>query len=181
MVGSLRSYQNYSGALFALEKVWPVLSRENSLLRLYVIGELPPEGSPEFRNLARLAADCRGVDLKGRVDSVIPFVKGALASLVPLSIGSGVRTKIIESVVCGTPVVSTTIGAEGLPFVNRESIFIADTAEDLAAGVLELANDAQKRRKMADLAYQKYREELSCDAGERFLAEIFADLRREHR
>ncbi|MHC1696769.1 MAG: glycosyltransferase [Geobacteraceae bacterium] len=177
MVGSLKSYQNYSGVLFALDRVWPILARENSFLRLYIIGELPTEGSQEYRYLRHLVDKSRRVILKGRVESVIPFVKGALASLVPLSIGSGVRTKIIESVVCGTPVVSTTIGAEGLPFVNGESIFIADTAEELAARVLDLAKDARKREKMAGLAYRIYCEELSCDAGRRILAEIFSDLK----
>lgn len=181
MVGSLKSYQNYAAALFAIEKVWPIISRENSLLRLYIIGELPPDGSAESGNLARLVAGCSGVILKGRVESVLPFVKGALASLVPLSIGSGVRTKIIESVVCHTPVVSTTIGAEGLPFVDGESILIADTAEGLATKILDLTKDAGKREKMAELAYRIYCEELSCDAGRRILADIFSDLKLQQR
>ena len=96
--------------------------------------------------------------------------------MVPLSIGSGVRTKIIESAACGTPVVSTSIGAEGLPFVTGESIAIADTAEGLAEQVQQLLNDGGLRGIMAEKAYMKYKEELSCDAGMRKIKNIFHEL-----
>lgn len=176
MVGSLRAYQNYSAAIFALEQIWPILLRKNSRLRLYIVGELPEEGFPEYRRLLQRVACTDRVFLTGRVESVIPFAKGALANLVPLSIGSGIRTKIIESVACGTPVVSTSIGAEGLPFVDGESIFIADTAAGLAEKVLLLLNDAQLRDKMAEKAYRKFREELSNEAGTRIIGAIFANM-----
>jgi len=176
MVGSLRAYQNYAAAMFALEQVWPILFRENVGLHLYIVGELPGDGTPEYRRLKESVAASERVVLTGRVDSAIPVVKGALASLVPLSIGSGVRTKIIESAACGTPVVSTTIGAEGLPFVDGDSIFIADTAVQLAERVLQLQNDRSLRADMAQKAYIKYHDELSCEAGRRIIGEIFRGL-----
>lgn len=176
MVGSLRSYQNYSATLFALDEVWPILERENSNLRLYIIGELPRENSLEFHRLSERMARTERVVLTGRVDSVIPYVKGALVSLVPLSLGSGVRTKIIESAACMTPVVSTSIGAEGLPFVDGESIYLADSAIALANKTLDLISDARTRNRIAEKAYEKYREELSYEAGVRMLRNIFHDL-----
>lgn len=176
MVGSLRSYQNYSAAIFALEMVWPILRHEHSRLHLYVIGEQPPERTPEYRRLMRAVGRTERVVMLGMVESVIPLVKGAQVNLVPLSIGSGVRTKIIESAACRTPVVSTTIGAEGLPFIDGESIFIADTGADLAEKVLRLVNDSRLRDDMAEMAYRKYSEELSCEAGARLIAEILDDL-----
>jgi len=176
MVGSLRAYQNYSAAMFALARVWPILLRGNDTLHLYLVGELPAEGSPDYRRLAESAGRSERVVLIGQVDSVIPFVKGAVASLIPLSIGSGVRTKIIESAACGTPMVSTTVGAEGLPFVDGESILIADTANGLAEKVLDLVGDQRMRETMTEKAYAKYREELSCRAGMRIIGKIFADL-----
>lgn len=179
IVGSLRAYQNYSAVLFAIEEVCPILFRNNPQLRLYVIGELPDTGSQEYRLLSRSIAGTGQVILTGRVDSVIPFVKGAAAHLVPLSIGSGVRTKIIESVVCGTPVVSTSIGAEGLPFVDGESIFIADTADDLAEKVLMLVNYNGLRNTVSKKAFAKYREELSCEVGVRMIKKYLRDLKLE--
>ncbi len=179
IVGSLRSYQNYSAALFTIEKVCPILFKENDVLHLYIIGELPDENSPELRHLSQRIAGNERIVLTGRVESVIPFVRGAAAHLVSLTIGSGVRTKIIESVVCGTPVVSTSIGAEGLPFVNGESIFIAETADDLAEKVLLLVNDGTLRSKVSAKAFAKYREELSCDVGIQMIKNHLRDLKLE--
>lgn len=176
IVGSLRSYQNYSAAMFAIEEVCPILFGKDDRLRLYIVGELPDESSPEYRRLTRSVAHSKRVVLTGRVDSVIPFVKGAAAQLVPLSIGSGVRTKIIESAVCGTPVVSTSIGADGLPFVDGESIFIADTAAGLAEKILQLVGDGAARREMAEKAFAKYHEELSCEVGVRIVKTFLRDL-----
>jgi glycosyltransferase involved in cell wall biosynthesis len=176
LIGSLRAYQNFSAAKYAIEEVFPLLSEKNSRLLLYIIGELPDENSPEYRLLSQNSTETGRVILTGRVESVIPFVKGATAHLVPLSIGSGVRTKIIESVVCGTPVVSTSIGAEGLPFIDGESIFIADTAEDLAEKVLLLVNDDKLRKEMSEKAFAKYREELSCEVGIKMIRKYLRDL-----
>jgi len=176
MVGSLRAYQNFSAVMFAVEEICPILFDRDARLRLYVVGELPDAKSPEHRRLMRSLAGNGRVVLTGRVDSVVPFVKGAVAQLVALSIGSGVRTKIIESAVCGTPVVSTSIGAEGLPFVDGESIFIADTADALAEKILKLVNDETVRRDMAAKAFDTYYEELSCEAGVRIIREILHDL-----
>ncbi|MDD2337017.1 MAG: glycosyltransferase [Geobacteraceae bacterium] len=176
MVGSLRSYQNYSAAIFAINNVWPILLRENRRIHLYIIGELPEEKSPEYRLMAKCVAKTERIVLKGRVESVIPFVKGAYVSMVPLFIGSGVRTKIIESAACGTPVVSTSIGAEGLPFVDGKSICIADSAETMAEKVMCLVTDSAKRDKIAREAYLIYYKELSCQACRQKIGEIFREL-----
>lgn len=176
IVGSLRSYQNYSAVMFAIKEICPILFKKNSQLQLHVIGELPDEGSPEYRLLFQSIAESDRIILAGRVESVIPQVKGATAHLVPLSIGSGVRTKIIESVVCGTPVVSTALGAEGLPFTNGEDIFIADTADELAEKVLMLVNNGKLRNTLSENAFAKYRKELSCEVGVKMIENYLREL-----
>lgn len=176
MIGSLRSYQNYAAAVFAIEQVWPLLLKENGRLQLHIVGQLPGEGTPEYRYLNRIVSETERVNLTGRVDSVVPFIREATAQLVPLLIGSGVRTKIIESAVCRTPVVSTTIGAEGLPFVDGTSIFIADTAADLAEKVLLLVNDPATRNEMAENAFATYRAQLSCEVGVRLVKTFLREL-----
>lgn len=176
MVGSLRAYQNFAAVMYAVEEICPILFNRDDRLRLYVVGELPEENSPEHRRLVRGVGGTGRVVLTGRVESVIPFVKGAVAQLVALSIGSGVRTKIIESAASGTPVVSTSIGAEGLPFVDGESILIADTADALAEGILRLVNDETLRREMAEKAIETYRRELSFEAGTRIITELIGEL-----
>lgn len=176
MIGSLRSIQNYEAAIYALEKLWPKISSRNPHLHLYLIGQLPNTGSSEYRKLEGLALGLERVSLLGRVDSVIPFLKGALLNMVPVTVGSGVRTKIIESAACGTPVVSTSIGAAGLPFVDGESIFIADGQTEFVERVLALSEDEACRRRIAGGALRVFTEELSIEAGRRALAKIFQDM-----
>ena len=174
LVGSLRSYQNYAAAVYTLEKIWPHVHAALKNLTLYVIGELPAADSPEYRQLMQKTQECPGVVLTGRVDSVIPYVKGALVNMVPLTLGSGVRTKIIESAACRTPVVSTSIGAEGLPFEDGRSILIADEPLQFADAVIALATDGERRRSLAENAFEAYRRELSFEAGTAMLARILA-------
>lgn len=175
MVGNLRSYQNYDAALYALQHIWPLVLQKMPSLSLYIIGRLPEDGSFESTEIKNLAANRKSVYLLGEVASVVPYVKTAVASIVPIRIGSGVRTKIIESVACKTPVVSTTLGAESLPFEDGHSICIADQAEAFAERVLELVGSPRQRAEMAERAYQLYNEKLSMEAGIRIVKEILED------
>lgn len=176
LIGSLRSLQNYQAAVNALENLWPKILARHRDLYLYIIGEWPGSGSREYRKIKELTTGAERVVATGRVDNIIPYLKGALVNMVPLTMGSGVRTKIIESVVCGTAVVSTSIGGQGLPFVNGESILIADIDDDFVDKVVLLAEDAARRHLLADNAYRVFVNELSVDAGKRAVLEILAGL-----
>lgn len=181
MVGSLKSYQNFAAAVYLLEEVWPRIQSALHSLHLYVIGELPAEGSREYRQLIQVGEKFPTVVFTGKVATVISYVKGALMNLVPLTLGSGVRTKIIESAACRTPVVSTSIGAEGLPFENGSSILIADKPEAFADQVVNLVRDRDRRCEIAQRAFEVYHRELSVEAGTVALREIFAELENRDR
>lgn len=179
LVGSLRSYQNYSAAVYTLEKVWPYIQSNLENLQLYVIGELPEEHSKEYRILMQKKENFDTVKFTGKVETVIPYVKGALVNIVPLTLGSGVRTKIIESAACRTPVVSTTIGVKGLPFENGKSILIADEPREFADHVINLVKNGDRRREIAEHAFEAYRRELSFEAGTVALMKIFVESTEE--
>lgn len=175
LVGSLRAYQNYSAVIFTLQLIWPLVHASRKDLYLYIIGELPPGESPEYRELQNTLVVSNNVIVTGEVPSVIPYVKSALVNIVPILLGSGVRTKIIESVACRTPVVSTGIGAEGLPFVNDESILIADDPAQFSKKVLQLVDDEAGREKISSRAYAVYSKELSIHAAVENLKTILSD------
>ena len=75
-----------------------------------------------------------------------PYVESASIYIVPLRIGGGTRIKIFEAMATGKAVVSTTIGAEGLPVTNDKNIVLADTAEEFASKVISLMRDAALRK-----------------------------------
>lgn len=176
IVGSLRSYQNFLGVVYALGKIWPKIQSSLLALQLYVVGELPAENSRDYRLLMLMGRKFPQVIFTGKVETVIPYVKGALVNIVPLTLGSGVRTKIIESAACRTPVVSTALGAEGLPFEDGTSILIADDPGGFANHVIDLVEKPDLRLKISEQAFDVYLRELSFEAGTAALVNIFAEF-----
>jgi len=154
MIGGLNGFQNYNGAIFFIKNIWPIVKGVHNDLLLYLIGALPEYSlkMKELENTIRESAP--GIVLEGQVDDGVPYVKAALLSVVPIFSGSGIRTKIIESAACRTPVVSTSIGVKGLPFVDGESILIADSIPDFADRINLIIEDSNLRDTLVENAYK---------------------------
>jgi len=89
-----------------------------------------------------------GVTVTGGVPDVRPYYQQSWLQIVPLRIGGGTRLKIPESMAIGTPVVSTTIGAQGLDLVHGENILLADTPEAFASETARALEDASLRQRL---------------------------------
>jgi glycosyltransferase involved in cell wall biosynthesis len=126
-------YPNQEGMAWFLREIWPILKESHPRARIKVIG-----GSPSAEVLA-----ARGprVEATGLVDDLRPHLAGAAAVFVPLRVGGGTRFKILEAMAMGRPVVSTTIGAEGIGAVSGENILLADGAEEFARAAGRLLDD----------------------------------------
>jgi polysaccharide biosynthesis protein PslH len=94
-------------------------------LQVLIVGKSP---LPEVRSYGAL----QGVTVTGSVEDVRPYYRRSWLQIVPLRIGGGTRLKIVESLAIGTPVVSTSIGAQGLELVHGANILLADTAAAFA-------------------------------------------------
>jgi len=98
--------------------------------------------------------------LTGRVEDIRPYVAQAAVCIVPLRIGGGTRLKIFEAMAMGKAVISTTVGAEGLPVGPGKDILLADTPDDFAQSVICLLRDANLRRRLGtgarSLVQEKY-------------------------
>ena len=115
-------------------EIWPLVLREVPNARLLLIGP----GSIE----TRLSDPELRIESLGQVDSILPYMAPASVVVVPLRYESGTRFKILEAGALGKCVVSTTLGAEGLPVTHGEHLLIADDAESFAACVcLALVSD----------------------------------------
>ncbi|MGH9231296.1 MAG: glycosyltransferase family 4 protein, partial [Acidimicrobiales bacterium] len=135
-VGNFRHLPNYEAVEFLCRDVLPLL--EPGLLERHPLTVLGNRLDP-----ARLAIDTAilGVDPVGWVPSVQPYLHRARLALVPLLHGAGVKGKVVEPMMGGTPVVTTPIGAEGLDLVQGEHVLVGSDAADLAAGVTRLLTD----------------------------------------
>jgi len=107
-----------------------------------------------------LGMKAEGIIVHGEIDDASNFRKNHGIMLVPLLAGSGIRIKIIEGLAEGIPVISTDIGAEGIPAKHEKEIIYANSAQDFASAMLQLANNAelcqQIGKNAAILAEQNY-------------------------
>ena len=138
-VASMDSEANHDGAMFFLDRVYPLLLRTHPEATVSFVGRNP---RPE---LASRHEEGR-ITVTGKVDDVFPYYRTAAVSIVPLRSGGGTRLKILEAMAVGAPVVSTTVGAEGLEVVPEEHLLIADEPGAFAAAIARLLEDAGMRQ-----------------------------------
>ena len=149
-VGALSYAPNRDGLLWFMRHVWPLLQNTASPPRLRVAGGPIPAEVAEIGNWDR-------VELLGHVPDLAPLYAGAALALAPLHTGAGTRLKVIEAVAHGVPVVATSIGVRGLSFAQRDTIWLADTAESFSTAILEALAHPAERRARAEMAYSRAR------------------------
>ncbi len=110
--------------------------------------------------------------MTGRVDDVRPYMERAAAYVVPLRVGGGTRLKIFEAMGMEKPIVSTTIGAEGLPISDGRELLLADTPESFATAVVKILQNRDAANELAKRAATLVRSEF----GWQKVAERFANI-----
>jgi sugar transferase (PEP-CTERM/EpsH1 system associated) len=145
-VGSMDWLPNEEGVRWFCQAVWPGVRAAIPDAQFRIVGR-----SPSAAVLA-LANAASGVEVTGSVPDVRPHLEAATAMVVPLRIGGGTRLKIFEAMGMECPVLSTTIGAEGLPVTDGVHLMIADSAEDTVRACRDLVNNAGRASSMAQQA-----------------------------
>lgn len=157
-VGSMDWMPNIDGVVWFVNEVLPLIRRKVAGCSLAVVGRTPG------REVTELSEREPGIRITGTVPDVRPWLWESKAAIVPLRIGGGTRLKIYEAMAARTPVVSTTIGAEGLDITPGENISIADSAEAFAEACVRLIGDERERRRVADAAWQHVETKHSWEA-----------------
>ena len=129
---------NIDAVQFFADEVWPSVKQQFPDASFTIVGRNPP---PKVRELERRLS---GVGVTGTVDDVRPFLAEAAVMVVPLRVGGGTRIKIFEGMATGIPVISTRIGAEGLPVTHGENILLADSAREFTAQIADLFDQAER-------------------------------------
>jgi sugar transferase (PEP-CTERM/EpsH1 system associated) len=143
--GSMDWLPNEDAMVFFCREMLPLIRREEPDVTLSIVGRTP---TPAVRALAGE----HGVIVTGRVDDVRPYVREAAVYVVPLRIGGGTRLKIFEAMAMGKAVVSTGVGAEGLPVAHGEHVLLADEPQTFSRAVVRLLRDVGRRRQLEDAA-----------------------------
>ena len=145
--GSMDWLPNEDGMLYFAREILPRIRTLEPDATVSVIGRSP---TPAVLRLAEEA----NVEVTGRVDDVRPHVAAGSVYIVPLRIGGGTRLKIFEAMAMSKAVVSTTVGAEGLPVTPGENIVIADEPMRFAQAVVHMIRDLEARQRIERAARQ---------------------------
>jgi polysaccharide biosynthesis protein PslH len=156
-VGSMDWLANVDGVVWFAREILPLIRKRKPGCSFTIAGRKPP------REVTSLAEADSLIRVTGTVPDVRPYVWGATVSIVPLRIGGGTRMKIYESMAARVPIVSTTVGAEGLDVEHGGNIRLADKIEDFADQCLELMKDAGARERLAVNAAEMVRARFSWE------------------
>lgn len=140
--GALTYEANFDAMEFFLNDIFPIITDEEHDVILRITGDYinVPINSLPLNNK---------VELTGYLDDIRPALAKSWGCVVPLRKGGGTRLKILEAMALGTPVISTSKGAEGLEVIHEQNILIADNPDDFVRAVLRLLRDKDLRAKLS--------------------------------
>ena len=147
---------NSQGILYFLDEIFPLILREVPAARVYVVGKGPTRGM--------LSRASEKVIVTGFVDDVRPYIARSQVFIIPLLAGGGIRGKALEAMAMKKPIVTTTIGVEGIHLHHEQSALFADTPAGFASEVVRLFRDSGLREDLAKAAYAVVRQHYVWEA-----------------
>jgi glycosyltransferase involved in cell wall biosynthesis len=169
--GKMDYRPNVDAVLWFVDAVWPRIRQERPFTTFTIVGQKP------HARLARLR-DEPGITLTGWVERVEPYLAGTKVFILPFRVGSGTRLKLIEAMAAGKALVSTAVGAEGFPVVDKRELRLVDDGDGFGTAVLHLLNHPEERQRLGQAAQQFARQYDWRVVVPKFL-EIYAELCKE--
>jgi glycosyltransferase involved in cell wall biosynthesis len=142
--GKMDFRPNIDAALWFGRHVLPLIQKQRPRTSFAIVGQRPHPRLDVLREMP-------GVTVTGYVDDVRPYLAGATVYVAPLRVGGGTRLKLLEAMVMGKAIVSTTVGAEGFPVVNGHELVLADEPEQFAGEVLNLLENPARRSRLGSI------------------------------
>jgi sugar transferase (PEP-CTERM/EpsH1 system associated) len=134
LIGNMSYAPCADGAIWFCNQILPLIRQVIPEIQVWIVGNSPP------REVVMLGGD--GIHVTGRVEDVVPYYRRSNASVVPIRAGGGTRLKILEAMALGRPVISTSIGCEGLDVEDGRHLLVADTPEEFAEKTILLLRDS---------------------------------------
>ncbi len=159
-------------ANWLIQGILPLVKKHVPQVHCYIVGN---HSDVSFGHL-----NDPSITVTGRLESVLPYLKNVDVALTPLQFESGTRFKILEAAACKTPMVSTTLGAEGIPVIDGEHILLADTTEDFAAAIIKLIQDKALAARLAENSFQLVAKEYGLEQLQREAQAILAKVPKTH-
>jgi glycosyltransferase involved in cell wall biosynthesis len=164
--GSMDWLPNEDAIQYFIKEILPRIRHTIPDVTLTVVGRNP------YPSLIELSRRDASIIVTGRVEDVRPYMERAAVYIVPIRVGGGTRLKIYEAMAMEKPIISTTIGAEGLPVKDGEELLLADEPESFAAAVVRVLKDETFARSLSQRAARVVRERFGWDK----VSETFAAI-----
>jgi len=144
-LGNFENLANRDALAWFLDSIWPLVLQHDPALQLLIVGNAAP---------GDLHTKHRNVRCIGRVDDLAPLFSQARVFAAPIRYGTGINTKNLQAMAHGLPLVTTTIGAEGIQLQDAVDGLIADTPQDFADALLRLHSDRELWERLAKAGRQ---------------------------
>ncbi|MBK5092567.1 MAG: glycosyltransferase [Actinobacteria bacterium] len=161
---------NRDAAVFFGSRVWPIIKRKAPDARFLAVGRGPTA------DMLQMAEDDPSIEITGEVDDVRPYLHKSDVFVCPVRMGGGFRGKVLEAMAGGVPVVSTALGAEGIPARPGENMLLAESPDELAGATLSLLEDKDLAKRIATNARELVVDRYSWQKGVEILEGVLEEV-----
>jgi len=168
--GSLDWYPNQDALIYFFTEIYPLLKKRIPQISINIVGRNPS------KSILKFARRDNSINIVGRVEDIRPFIFASQIFVVPLRIGGGTRLKILEAMAMAKPVISTSVGAEGLGVTHEENIILADNPYEFASKILRLFEDKNLREKIGKNARQFVKEKYDWNIVAEKLVKVWKEM-----
>jgi glycosyltransferase involved in cell wall biosynthesis len=141
--------------LYFCEKIFPLVRKLDNSIEFHIIGKNP------VKDVINLENKFDGVKVIGPVDDIKALVETSAVFVAPLVFGTGIKTKVIEALSYNVPVVATSIGAEGINFINGVNMFVTDNEVEFANNIIQLISSKDLNNDVSNNGRQLVHNEFS--------------------
>ena len=168
-LGNFGHMPNVDAVIYFYYDILPLLREKIPDIKFYIVGQKPPA---EIRKMAEKDK----VIVTGFVESVKPYFDKSMISVIPVRLGGGFRGKSLEAMASGVPVVSTSLGVEGVEGKNGEHFLLAETPHEFADKIHLLLTDEELHQKLSKNGRKLMIEKYSWQVGVKKLEKILLKL-----
>jgi polysaccharide biosynthesis protein PslH len=168
-VGTFKWLPNIEAVDEIVHKIWPLIQQKLPSAKLKIVGFSPTEKIKAY-------AKDKTIEVLGGIDDIRDAFAASHALLAPIRSGKGTRYKVLEAMITGTPVVATTLAAEGLDLQNGRDVLIADTSSGLADATVKLLKDKDLQKKLSEAGQKVVRHGYSWDTIARSLDKVYKEF-----
>jgi len=167
--GQYDNIANLDAVRWFVSTCWPLVKKMHPDLVFHVVG---PGARDELQAIARRDSS---IVVTGEVGDVRPHLHRSMVYVCPVRLGSGLRFKLFEAMAAGVPVVTTSLGADGIPLQSGDNCFVADTPEIMAGVIDLLLSDDELRQSVARHARELVRDRFDWNQGINLMERVIND------